>query len=417
MSREVPEGWAEFTLGEIFARDTPGFWGDDEGNECTMKVLRATNLRKDGTLNYSTAAVRSFPEKKATQKALQYGDIILERSGGSPTQPVGRVAYFQGGEGFSASNFMQIIRADKQKAEGKFCYYWMDWFYKKGGTELLQKATTGIRNLDYQVYKSTLVKLPPLAEQRRIAEILSSVDEAIQATQAVIEQTRKVKRTALQAALEQPIGLDETQVWPTHNLDELTPKDRKVTYGIVQAGPHVPNGVPYVRVSDMGDRSLSPKGMLRTSPEIAARFTRSTILPGDIVFALRGKIGHVLMTPSSLSGANLTQGTARIAPGERVSAEFLLWALRSPTVESQIKSAVKGSTFKEITLGDLKAIQVPVPPTEIQDAIVQRLDGMEDAIWTAHDHRQALVGLKASLTSDLLTGRRRVSASLPLAAE
>lgn len=261
------------------------------------------------------------------------------------------------------------------------------------------------------------IAVPPARERRLIAEILSSVDEAIEATQAVIEQTRKVKRAALQAALEQPIGLDKTQVWPTHNLDELTPKDRKITYGIVQAGPHVPNGVPYVRVSDMGDRSLSPKGMLRTSPEIAARFTRSTILPGDIVFALRGKIGHVLMTPSSLSGANLTQGTARIAPGERVSAEFLLWALRSPTVESQIKSAVKGSTFKEITLGDLKALQVPVPPTEIQDAIVQRLDGMEDAIWTAHDHRQALVGLKASLTSDLLTGRKRVTSDLPLAAE
>lgn len=70
--------------------------------------------------------------------------------------------------------------------------------------------------------------------------------------------------------------------------------------------------------------------------------------------------------PPELDGANLTQGTARIAPGRRVTPEYLLWYLRSTTCQNWIEGQVKGATFREITLTRLRELEVPLPPLDQQ---------------------------------------------------
>src|SRR5206468_3975867 len=92
-----------------------------------------------------------------------------------------------------------------------------------------------------------------------------------------------------------------------------------ITYGIVQCGPHTRDGVPYIRVSDMNGPELDVSQMLRTSPTIAAKFARSTVQEGDLVYALRGKLGEVRRLRKDVAGANLTQGTARVAPRDEIS--------------------------------------------------------------------------------------------------
>jgi type I restriction enzyme S subunit len=81
--------------------------------------------------------------------------------------------------------------------------------------------------------------------------------------------------------------------------------------------------------------------------------------------------------PKELDGANLTQGTARIAPSGRALAPFLYWTLQSRSVADTIQSATKGSTFKEITLGRLRAIPIPLPPLAEQRRIVAELDALQ----------------------------------------
>lgn len=136
-----------------------------------------------------------------------------------------------------------------------------------------------------------------------------------------------------------------------------------ITYGIVQAGPDTPGGIPYVRVSDMTDSvALDPARLPRTTPQIAERYRRSACAPGDLIFALRGPIGLTRVVPPALSGVNLTQGTARLAPdSNKVSTECLEWALRSPYVQKQYERVRKGSTFQEISLGALRDIEILVP--------------------------------------------------------
>jgi type I restriction enzyme, S subunit len=113
-----------------------------------------------------------------------------------------------------------------------------------------------------------------------------------------------------------PAGYKQTEVgvipenWEVATLQKICAAT--ITYGIVQCGPHIANGIPYIRVSDMNGPSLDVSSMLRTSQAIASQFSRSQVDEGDVVYALRGKIGEVRIVDETVSGANLTQGTARL---------------------------------------------------------------------------------------------------------
>jgi type I restriction enzyme S subunit len=182
-----------------------------------------------------------------------------------------------------------------------------------------------------------------------------------------------------------------------------------ITYGIVQCGPHIRNGVPYIRVSDMDTPELDVTRMLRTAPTIAARFSRSTVQKGDLVYALRGKLGEVRRVRGDVAGANLTQGTARIAPKEWISGDYLLWALRSSRLVKQAEVEAKGTTFREITLANLRRLSVPVPPTNaeqlaIADALIdveRLLGGLDRLLAKKRDLKQAAM-------QQLLTGQTRL---------
>lgn len=182
-----------------------------------------------------------------------------------------------------------------------------------------------------------------------------------------------------------------------------------ITYGIVQCGPHVANGVPYIRVSDMEGRTLDISKMLRTSHEIAGKFERSAVAEGDIVYALRGKLGEVRLIHKGLSGANLTQGTARISPNNSVSGEYLLWALRTPQLLQAADRDAKGTTFREITLADLRQLKVPLPPVHEQYTIAKALSDADTLVEALDQLLAKKRSVKQGAMQELLTGKRRLS--------
>ncbi len=190
--------------------------------------------------------------------------------------------------------------------------------------------------------------------------------------------------------------------WRRTPLDSAT--RATITYGIVQAGPHVPGGIPYIRTGDMSADQLTVDGLLRTSKRIAARYLRSQVDEGDIVCAIRATVGKVLPVPRELDGANLTQGTARIAADpSAATAGYLLWALRSTGVQQQFDRSIKGTTFKEITLGKLREVYVDLPPLPEQRQIAEVLDTVDEAIRKTEQIIAKLKQVKQGLLHDLLT--------------
>jgi type I restriction enzyme S subunit len=159
-------------------------------------------------------------------------------------------------------------------------------------------------------------------------------------------------------------------------LKRLVQTSRPITYGIVQAGPEVAEGVPYIRPVDMtehdGCRSL--RNLPRTSAEIASQYQRSSVIPGDIVVSIGPSYGKTMIVPDELAGANLTQGTARVAVSPANDARFVRWCLRSAHSIAHWDAAVGGATFRALNLAPLAETPVPLLPRSRQTAIADYLD-------------------------------------------
>lgn len=167
--------------------------------------------------------------------------------------------------------------------------------------------------------------------------------------------------------------------WNTPSLETVVKRDRPIVYGIVQAGPHIDGGVPYIKSTDVGGK-LRLETLQRTSSEIHEHYRRAEVRPGDLVYSLRGEIGQSSIVPPNFPPANLTQGTARISTSREYDTEFVRYALQSPAIARRIYSIAKGSTFREVSLEQLRNLQIATPPLREQCKIAAILRTWDNAI-------------------------------------
>ncbi len=209
-------------------------------------------------------------------------------------------------------------------------------------------------------------------------------------------------------------GYKETKVgwipeeWDETRLGDLTADGKPIVYGIVQAGPDTPGGIPYIRSTDVGGRMVPESGLMRTTKEIAKKYRRAAVESGDIVFSLRGNIGSCSIIPVALNGANLTQGTARISLSKRSDSQFVRYALGGFDVCRLIDTWAKGSTFREITIDDLRKVPIPYAPLPEQKKIAEILSTCDEVIEKTGALIEAKKRQKRALMQQLLTGRKRL---------
>ncbi len=196
--------------------------------------------------------------------------------------------------------------------------------------------------------------------------------------------------------------------WEAVPLDSVVSKGKPIMYGIVQAGPHIEDGVPYIKSTDIAKGQIIPDSLQRTTPEIAAKYKRSIVIPGDIIFSLRGDLPSTAIVPEELKEANLTQGTARISVSKDFLNTFVDASLHAPLVARRINLLAKGSTFQEITLTDLRKVEIAKPKDlPEQRRIAAVLGAWDRAIATAQQLLAAQQERKRGLMQELLTGKRR----------
>jgi type I restriction enzyme S subunit len=194
--------WGIKKLREVLELFDNGIWGpEDKING--IRILRSTNFKNDGTINFREVALRKVTNISLKEKRLRRGDILLERSGGGPTQPVGRVVYFDAGGEYYFGNFITRLRP-KTNVYSRFLFYVLFNFHQRGITETLQKQTTNIRNLKFNEYLNLEIPLPPLSEQKKIVAYLDDLREKIeklkQLQQEQLEELNELKKSILEKA-------------------------------------------------------------------------------------------------------------------------------------------------------------------------------------------------------------------------
>ena len=195
--------------------------------------------------------------------------------------------------------------------------------------------------------------------------------------------------------------------WSEKSLSEIC--DKQISYGIVQTGPDLNDGIPCLRVVDLTKPKMNPTEMIKTSPEIHDSYKKTILALGEIVMALRGEVGLARMIDEELVGTNITRGLARLsADKNQVVPEFLLWELRSPKFRGDLIRRVGGSALQEISLSELRKVRALLPPLPEQKKIAQILSTWDQAITATERLLENSQQRKKGLMQQLLTGKKRL---------
>lgn len=198
--------WRNVPLEDVLEFSIGGVWGEGPGeSEVDVEVVRVTELRSHGVVDISTAVRRSITQKQLESRALKPGDLVLEKSGGGPNTPVGRVGKIIRTEHPTVcSNFMQLMRPDLKTIRPSFLHHFLVFFHSDGKTIPLQTATTNIRNIKTKDYLKTPIPVPSLDEQDGIIQFLeeqlSHLDSTLAVANEVERKANALRRSLLHAA-------------------------------------------------------------------------------------------------------------------------------------------------------------------------------------------------------------------------
>jgi len=168
--------------------------------------------------------------------------------------------------------------------------------------------------------------------------------------------------------------------WETVPLDSLVEPGRGISYGIVQTGAPVANGVPTVRVSDVRDGRVAVSAPLRVAPAIEAAYARTRLTGGELLLTLVGTVGEAAVVPASLAGWNTARAVAVIPVRKDVGAYWVKLALAAPGVREIIDSRLNTTVQATLNLGDVARLPIVLPPVHEREAIARILGTLDDKI-------------------------------------
>jgi type I restriction enzyme S subunit len=419
---EVADDISSFVLRDKLMRNDAGDWGGDP-QESTCGVLRSTNFTNEGILNLDDVASRSLSETKRREKTLQDGDIIIERSGGSDNQPVGRIGYITADIAkrcYSFSNFIQRITLDGS-VNAKFVSYCLQRMHEMGVTLGMQTQTTGIRNLDYKFYVRSRLPEPNRLEQDRIVIALESVDSTIAAVRESIAKAEWLQKGLMQQLLTghlKPDGAPRKKYeLCMHPKVGLVPRGWNVSplklLAQIQRGKfsHRPRNeprffggpYPFVQTADI----VASRGYIRQHSQTLSEEGRriSRMFPkGTIMITIAANIGDTAIVAYDMFSTDSVIG---ITPKDGMDSEFLELCLRRR--KGYLQRMSTESAQANINYGILRPLLIVHPATiDEQKAVAAPIVDCEKIILAKEEKIVALQRLKKWMMQNLLTGRTRL---------
>jgi type I restriction enzyme, S subunit len=424
---ELPLGWERCALGDLARYVTSGSrdWSKYYSTNGALFV-RTENINRNRLGSLSDIARVVLPDSvEGKRTRIQRDDLLITITGAN----VGKCAHIDIDlpEAYVSQSVALVRLFDC--IISRFIHRQLIAPGPAGDRTLLQQSAYGLGRpvLNLDNVRQVPIALAPLREQRRIADKLDVIFARVDACRERLDQVPAILKRFRQAVLAAATSGKMTEKWreanpgksdaaelaervhsnhvaagghkignaalPTEDVHDLSPDmfpigwglltlrdlvlpDRPITYGILKPGPELEMGVPYVRVADFPGEKLNLALIRRTSPTIDEKFKRSRLRPGDLLLSIRGTVGRLIVIPDELQNANITQDSARLSIQPSVNRDYVLWYLRSELAQSRMKRSIKGVAVRGINIGDVRALQVPLPSRAEQDEIVRRVDAL-----------------------------------------
>ena len=418
MLGDIPNNWHVKPLKSLLSSHYPGAWGEERGASMS-KVLRSTNLTANGRLDLSDVAARSLKPEVAALLMPKSGDILLERSGGGPDQPVGRIGFVDFPmQGYAFSNFLHLLRPDSDRIHPRFLG-WILWQIHRTKRILrLEQQTTQMRNLNYRDYLSMPLPVPSDSEeQKAIACILDAADTAIEQTLQAVNLAGDLRKALIHASFNfelcsEPViktalgRIPKTWEWVKGKKAFAILGSGSSEYSIKYSDKQVKPDAWFMKVDDFNNPANRRSIVLTKVGFQAAVNPRIKLLPkGTLIIAKRGaailknrvRISAVpLVLDPNLMGIQMNDGIMPEFFAYQLEWRNLSRFLEDSGIPQMNNKDLYPRYFLKASPADQKKIVAAIKATE----------DYEDALW---DQLDAYEKLKSALMHDLLTGKVRVN--------
>lgn len=378
-----------------------GLWTGKKPPFINVAVLRNTNFQKNGELDFTDIAQLDVEERQFKTRQLRYGDIVLEKSGGGPKQPVGRVCVFEKNEGlYSLSNFTSAIRVkNKKELDYKYLHYYLRHLYISGQTEKIQTNSTGIRNLQLSLYKEFLVPLPSLATQQKIVAkldaIFAEIDKAVFATEANVKNAEALYLSYLNEIFEH-----HNDDWIERNLKDIT---LKIGSGATPKGgneSYKESGISLIRSMNVYDEGFHFPKLAFIDDAQANELSNVKIEENDVLLNITGaSVARCCVVPKEILPARVNQHVSILRANTNViNPLFLQLMLISPLHKRKLLGVGEGggTTRQAITKAQLQEYKIRFP-----NSLNTQLELVEKALKIKNETKKIVDSYKSKSLSFL----------------
>ena len=250
------------------------------------------------------------------------------------------------------------------------------------------------------------------------AKIDSLIEKQQQLIQLLKEKRQAVISHAVTKGLNPNVPMKDSGVewlgevpehWQFPRLKQLIQYGSSISYGIVQPGDALDEGVPFIQTTNISKGSFELEDFQKTSVSIESNYPRSRLEGGEVILGIRASIGAAFVVPMSFKGVNLSRGIARIIPNNLVRSDFLVWYFKSNTVDQYWGLSKQGSTFSEVSIETVRELNVVIPPLDEQETITKYLtdesNKFEKLINFAEKQKLLLLERRTALISAAVTGK------------
>lgn len=289
--------------------------------------------------------------------------------------------------GATASTGFCVLRPRTDVLDGRYLFHWVQSPSFVG--EMVSMATgASYPAISDRIIKESLIPLPRLEEQRRIAIVLDSADAL------------RVKRREALAKLDtlsQAIFVDMFGVPSSGSgsgwvlLDELVRDGDKINYGVVQPGDHVIDGRPLIRVGDLVGGRVDHSAIKRIDPSIDAQYRRSKLVGDEVLVSCVGSIGSVALVTEAEAGWNIARAVARVPLASTVRREYVAEFLRSSFVQRYFASELRTVSQPTLNIKQIREAPIRVPSLREQDRFVDCI-GKVDRMRAEQLHSSDVLG-------------------------
>ena len=219
------------------------------------------------------------------------------------------------------------------------------------------------------------IPLPPKSTQLSIVSELDKINELIRLKKEQLKDYDNLALSIFYEMFGDPV--ENEKGWEMKKLKDIVSENCSISYGIVQPGENVENGVPVVRPVDMNGTFIFRQGLKNTTKEISDSYKRTILKGNEILMCVRGTTGVITMATSDLKDCNVTRGITPIECGPACNRYFLYYQILSPNVQYYIKEHTRGIALKQINMKDVREIPLPLPPLPLQHLFAQRIEHIE----------------------------------------